>query len=881
MTNDIIKIIAYQKENLDTHPSINHIKEIFPTLWWKIEEILKNKWITKNKSFSFSWINNIKNNFDIKFFEEERKVLINTLEYLSEILWWKKPIIFISDWCFTNDLFIRELKEILANDYDKFVKEVNISYENESKNNHIWNYLYENSILILWWSYTNLSDIPNELLKWELVKFIKEVHNNRINSKLIWICWWHQFISHIIWLDEMFSEKIITTYIWEAQFWVMPWKLTTNINNFPFTYRNALNSITNNWQNKIIPTVLTRTWHVDLDFLRSYRLLSQSLIPLVVDPITWSNRICWSKNSQYLWVQDHFEINPKKDIDILYSNISELISSLKNIYWENIKYILENIEMQKWFNSELAKPFYTSALSSFACSILAKHRYKKENNIWNFWINKSSKSSNITETKLKKIISKENFGDEYIDESEKFYEKLDKIWILKMVSYLDRSVSRWIEQSSDILWLDLIKLIQLHKIFIEKIRKNKGNYVFRDLWAWRWKLIDDIKDNFNLWNTKDNSKTNLEVISTWVSNFAYFNIYEWIIKINEFRDIPRNILKIFVEELLNNYNKLKEWNEKEKFIKALQKIKKLSKNSYKICTMFSESTTYRFNDKSENLSQQEIVFLNNNYNRIEELINYLENNFYSLIVGAYDKMIFADFNSLYIENKEIKWVDFQTAIRSTCHIDSNDLVWVLNNYIEYFAKPWSIFIDNWVVRSDSWVPRIKEFLDLEKNNKDIKVTFIYDKNTSYITWAIINKTPYIDINNIRENLKKWYLLLSTDEIENCSFFKIERFFRELIIFTFKDLKFSHDKNNQIIKILKKLSYSMYTKNPIEIKKLIIEEINILISEINQEYDKSYAYINEEIFELYLQNVDKNIIDFFKNWKIIVPHWFNQNFERNN
>lgn len=866
--NDIINIIGYPEKNISEHPSKKNLLWIYPTLWWEIDRILKNKKIYKNKSFSMSDCPK-NSNFDLKNFRNDKKSLIKVLDKLSELLWDKKPIVFLSDWCFTNDLFIRELWEVLEDDYNKYVEEVEISYTDKSKNNHISNYLYENSILILWWSLTNLEDVPQELYDSELVNFIVDVHKNKINSKLIWICWWHQFISHIIWLDEIISEKITTTYIWEAQFWVMPSKLITNINSVPFAYRWALNAITNNWKNLIVSATLTRTWHVDLNFLKSYRLQSQSLFPLLIDPITKSSRICWSKNSQYFWVQDHYEVK-SKDNDILHENINNLLKGLINTYWNNVKNILSNIEKQRKFNNELWKPLYTSILLSFSNSIIAKDKHNKNN------INEKDADTwkNISNQKLKSIISKENFWDEKISNIN-FLKRLDEKGILKLVTYLDWSISRWSEEVSNILWFDLLKLMKIHKKFLKDFRINTWNYIYRDLWAGRWKLVDDIENKIGL-SIEDNES----MVAYWVSDYAYFNIYEWLINLNQFKDVPKNVFKIFVEELITYYKKQNTWSEEEKIIKSLESIK-LKAKYFKICSMFSEWKTYRFNDQQKELSNEDKKFIKYNKDRINDLKEYIKENFYDLVNWIYDKMIFSDFNSLYINDKNIKTVDFQTAIRATCHIDENNISELAQNYVDHYANIWSIFVDNWIIRSDSWVPRIKEFIDLEKNNKEIKVIFIYDTKTSYVTSAIVNRVFYLSEEKIKSCLEDWYILLTVDEIDKCSFFKLERFFRELMIFTFKNLQFSHDKNKEIIDFLKELSANMNIKTIEQIKEMMIGKINYLIDDINEKYNKRYSKMNWQIFDKYLENVGQDIIEFFQKWEVNTPSWFNPNFERNN
>lgn len=870
MIDNTINIFGYPIEKIDSHPSISFLWNDYPTLTQMVKNSLLKREIYKDKKYNCCELpKNI--DFDLELYNKNLLLLKDQLEQLINISWWKKPIIFVSDWCFTNELFIRELWEILWYDYDKFVNEVSISYNDNSLNNHLNNFMYENSIIIIWWSYTNIEEINPDVLNWDFLNFIKKILYNKINSKVIWICWWYQLVSHIIWLNEVDSEKIMTTYLWEAQFWTMPWKLAININNIPYVYRNALYSITKNWDNQYINSVLTRTWHIVDNLIWSFKLLPQSLFPIVIDPITWSNRIWWSTNWQFFWVQDHFEINPATDTDLVLLNLLPFIQKLTDIYWKKINNILNNFEIQRNISNITWRPMYAWILSWFANSIIQKYHFFSNESKQEYW----KKHYSLSWENLESIILEENFWEsKNILSSGSFFERLDNHWILKILPILDWSISRGVDEVSEILWIDLISFIKNHKSFLEYNSINTWNYVIRDLWAWKWELINEIQTSNNL---------KLNTIIYWISDYAYFNIYEWLILLNNSgklsKFIPENIIKIFVEELIEIYKWIWDGNEKGKIIQTLSKIR-LKATKFKICTMFSKNKTYKFNDNEDSLTQNEIQFLENNSEIIDELKEYIKNNFYELVIWDYSKIIFWNFNSSYILNKIIKQVDLLIAIRSTSHIDSSSLLTVWKNFIDIFAKPWSIFIENWIIRSDSWVPRINEIIQLWKNNNLIRILFIYDNKTSYITWAIINKFPFFPMNQIP--IDDNHILLSPEEIEECSFFKLERLFRELLIFTFKDLKYNHDKNKQIMHFLKFLSNEISLNNNCNIKELIINEINRLIDEINEEYNKQYLKMDINIFNLYLNKLwDKKVIELVNQWIFVNPIWFNKNFERNN
>lgn len=849
-----IHVFPYPGDRIDEHPSLNYLfNHYLPTIESKVRDVLSVKIKRINPYFLEQdlpqniWIDN-------KELENNKYLIRNNLAILSEILWDKKPIVLLTDWCFTNDLLIKELHEILENEYEKYVDIVDISYTDESKNINISDKLYENSITILWWSYCDLEDVPDSIFEWDLAKHIKNVHNNKINSKMLWICWWMQLISSIIWYDEKDSARIKTTYKWPLQVWWMIWQLTTDTRNIAYNYRSIVNSITNNWKNSFITIPLTRTGHVDYNFLDSYQLNSNSIHTFITDPITWSPLVSGTYNWNITLVQWHLEVDYNRDKNIYESEINSLINIFWNTYGTNVENILLNTWWKKYVS--LAQSFYSSVLLSQTNSIIDKINY--------FSNNKNEKKytydENITQNSINEIILWLNFNDNSYLKDKSLIENLDEQWVLRLSTFFDWKINRWIIDASEILWLDLEKLIKKHKSSLN------WNYIFRDWWAWNGKLIEEITNK-------------LEIKWYGVSDFAYFDIYESIINLLDFWDIPKNILKIFVQELIENYNKLDKGKINEKIKKSIESIQ-MKSQSYKLSSMFSEKT-YRFNWLEKELSDDEKEYLEKNSNRIEKLKKYIIENFYDIIIWNFDNSIFSDFNSFYIPNSPIKQTDFQVAIRSTCHVDWKDLEKVIQDYANISAKPGSIYIDNWVVRSDSWVARIKEYKDLEKNNKDIKVYFVYDSKTSYVTSAIILKEPFYDRKNIESNLKEWYILLSTNEIDECDFFKVERFFRELMVFVFENFKFNHVKNKEIVSFLKELSEQMWVLSLNDIKDLIISKINTFILDINMEFWEKYTIINSEHFDFYISKSNDDIKSFFERWNINNPKWFNKAFERKN
>ncbi|MDD2871519.1 MAG: hypothetical protein PHS49_06020 [Candidatus Gracilibacteria bacterium] len=849
-----IHVFPYPGDRIDEHPSLNYLfKHYLPTIESKVRDVLS----VKTKRINPYYLEqDLPQNTGVEHIELQKNKLLlkNNLSKLSEILGDKKPIVLLTDGCFTNDLLVVELQEILGDDFDKYVDIVDVSYTDDSKNYNVGKKLYGNSITIVGGSYSDLEDVDDSIFEGDLAKYIKNVHNDKINSKLLGICWGKQLITSIVGFDEMDSARIKTTYKGPLQVGGMIGKLKTDTRNIPYNYRGIVNSITNNGKNRFITMPLTRTGHVDYNFLNSLQLNSNSLLTFLEDPITGSPLLTGTSNGNMTLVQGHLEIDYNRDRDIYEQEINGLVTTFSNTYGKNVENILLNNGGNKYVS--LGQSFYSAVLLSQTNSIIDKYEYflKKSKDEVIF------SDINISQENINKQILDLNFKKNTYINNKSLTENLDNQGFLRMSTFYDWKVNRGLLEASEILGIDLENIIKEHK--------SEGNnaYIFRDWGAGNGKLLDEITKNLN-------------IKGYGVSDFAYFDMYELLIKLPDFADIPRDILKIFVQELIENYKKIQSGTVNEK-IKESMELVEMKSDSFKVSSMFSDKT-FRFNDKEKILSIEDKEYLKENKERLEELKNYLKENFYSKVIGNFESMIFSDFNGLYIPNSAIKQVDFQVAIRSTCHVDGKDLEKILQDYVSISAKPGSIFFDNGLVRSDSGVSRIKEYKDLEKNNKDVKVYYIYDSNTSYITSAVILKAPFYDKNNIIKNLSEGYVLLDTQEIDQCDFFKIERFFRELMVFIFEDLKYNHNKNKEIVLFLKELSEHMGEFHINDIKDIIIFKINELITVINQEYSENYSLIDSVHFDFYLSKANEDIKQLFRNGEINMPEWFNKKFERKN
>ena len=871
----------------EENPSVDYIlKNYLWPLKLKVEEILKIKsWFVKKEFYRTDLPNN-SNILPLSEIKELRNSLMDNLEKMYEILDWKKPIVFIADSCFTNKLLIKQLFSILFEDFDRFVDIVEIDYENPEKNKHIEDKLYNNSIIILWWSFSDTYTIPDSMYSWPLFELIKNVSRDtawvEVNNKILWVCFGQQYINNIMWIDRIFSEKILTTYKWVSQFWLMPFEFDKWIRNIPYIYRAISDALTNHWQSKAFTWVLTRTWHVDFNLLNSYTVNSSSVVNIVNDVITWSPIIWGTKNWNILWNQAHLEINLFEDLRIVESETKQLIPFLRKNYWSNVERIIDNTKEVETIRNSMWDIFYISSLKELSHSIIKKYEFvKREQDNQREFIYYPEDVCKNFDNILLRWVNEFNFQQRSINEN--CVRKLDKEWKLKMLTTLDWKVWRWMNEIGKTLWLwDFSWFLSEHKKFINSLflhqyknwiilpKKdhkiwNKLPYVFRDFWAWNWELVKEI-DQIN-W-----------VSWYWVWDYAYFDIFDWIKKHNEFKDIPINVIKILVQELFDNFNHDPDKTHPELISEALDKVN-FTTEIISDSSMFSDKTDM-FNDSSKKLSKSDKDFIRHNKNRLIEIKDFIKNNFYELVDWYFLKLMVSDFWSLYIKNKYLKQADFQTAIRSTSHVDWWVLEQLLYQYVKFYSKPWSIYFDNWVVRSYSSVPRIREYIELEQKFDNIKIYFTYDTKTNYISSAVIIKEPYIDIKILEKHLDENVILLRSNELYENSFFRIERFYRELIILSFKDYKVFYNKNKEIIWFLKELSSKIKDMTMEEIKYAILIWINSLINSVNRDFWEKYLGLTINDLDFYISKVDPTIKKIFE-WDIIIQDWFNTDFNRNN
>jgi len=868
--NKIITLPYLWKENA----SVDYIlRKFLPPLRNRVESILAHKSTNHVETFLFKELPNNDNILNIDELSFKKTKLIENLKLINEILNWKKPIVVIADSCFTNKLLINQLKTILGIYFEFLVEIVNIDYEDSSKNEHISDYLYNNSIVILGGSYSDTYTISDDFYKWDLFNFIKKVSSDNVsvdtNNKIIGVCFWQQYINNIMWIERIHTEKIATTIKGVAQFWFMPFQAEENLTGMPYIYKDLYNSLTNYWKNKQITSVLTRTWHVDFNLLNSFTINSSSYVKIFNDIMTWSPIIWGTKNWNILWTQAHFEIDLIGDTWLLWYELEKILPLLKEWYWEDVSKILDNIHYNHHIKHSLWEIFYISSLYTLSESLLKKYEYHSDKNmIWpRLYKTKETELIKNVNTKIQQIITLANHNIWY----EQNVDSIDNLRLLdegnklRLLTMLDWKVDRWMEDiSKSTGFRNLSDFIDIHKKYINWLPRNyqlewQSYYIHRDLWAWNWNFVREI-------DKKD------EVYSYWVWDFAYFDLYSWLRKLN--LDIPDEVLKILVQEILQNIEIDQTKTYKEMVTIALDKVN-FSTTKISDSSMFSD-ITHMYDDQYHNISTEMLLYISQNKEKLHEIKENIKNNFYQLIDWYFNKVLISDFNSLYIKDEIIKTVDFQTAIRSTSHVDGIQLSKILYDYIMYSAKHWSIFIDDWVVRSYSKVPRITEYLYIQNLFPNIKIYFVYDLKKQHINSAVILKEPFVDKSIIEWQLLENNILLDIQDVANNTFFKLEKFYRDLITSTFKTYSVFSDIDQDINQFLKYVIKNIKTLKKDDIKNFILRWINSLIFKVNKNIineKERYQPLPMPYLWIYIKENAPEIEDIL-NWNINIPEWFN-------
>lgn len=908
--NENLKLIPLSKRFSTENPSLHCRKllDLLPT----IADLLKKCIIEFNeKDFPVikktelsdnSWI---PTKHVIKKWQESLIQVLKEINLLLNIFPegdFKYPIQLVVDKCYTNHCIHIMLMKMFWPLARFFVETIYIDRNKPIDENYIKQKIHPNSIIIIWWSYEDPYALPIDFYKSYLVTYLKKVlsefGNWETNNRLIWICFWQQLMSILFWHTIIEDERVITTIKWPAQFSPSICKLLPNSNR-SWIYRKATYWIKWNW-NKYITMPFTRTWFVDFDVLR--RWWKDPIIPLVQDLMTDWIVWWWTPNWKALWFQFHPELTLTSEsiVKMIVDELRACEWAFTETYFEgeyNIESMIENYNLiidweniiKRW---DIWESFYTFALLAFARDILnnlkKQRKNKSSNNEQNSEINYETIMKSILnqvhrEINRQMIYNRHNRVTKSTKENRlplDTIENLDKAWLLKLPPRPDWKVSRWNKEVSDTLWLvDLKQLIRNHKSRIESNNLGKWFYTFRDRGAWDWTLLKALYNELK----KEN------IIFYWVWDYIYWDLFSFLKK--EFPD-PKldEIIKIIIQKTMGIVNYKSHETLFEDFNAALNKIEINENDTIRKTSYTSEWKTLMFDDKEWSpLSDWTKEYIkNNNWEIMWNIRNFFgeKKNFYKMFQWYFERIIPANFAWFSIEDEKISLVDFQIAIRSTSHVNSNELKAIIDSYVNDSAKPWSIYLENWVHRSYTYSPRIKELYDIEKKyNWVIKIYLILDYNSNYFTWAIILNAPFYELENIKKEFKEWYKIIDVNDAYKSFFFRFERFLRTFIITNFKNFDIFRDFNYQIMDIIY-FSYNLFKTDPDklkverEIKKKIILLINFLVKKFNEKNNTIYNCINLEDFENYTSPEWDRVSDLVRFLDKSDEKWINPDCKRN-
>lgn len=809
----------------------------------------------KEELYDNSWI------IDDTEIQKAKQILLQELEELETLTGKTKHILLVVDDCFTNKLLWVTLRRILWKEaFSKYVERVDIDYKKKSDDAYLEEKLSTNhSLIILWWSLSDVYDIDNSHYDWYLAKTIKEVgdnyHQRFLNKRFIWVCFGQQFLANIIWVANKNSSWIIATIKWPAQFSPS----NCSIENLEFVnpiYSQLLKWISNNQNNWAFSSVFTRTGYVNFDLLQSGGKLW--IIPLVKEEKD-SGIVGWgSKNWNILWVQFHPEINLLSNIHTLKKSIKELIPENQNQEW-----YLSNFDIQDIIKRDIWEAFYVYALLWYIRDI--KETYHKISTLFDEVPKKIEVSYDEAVQRLLDTTSRKVWyvltRDKNIQDpacNRWWIDSIDTKWRLLMNHILDWKVNRGIDEISDILWFQ--SLVDLIKKHIES-QKNK-NYIIRDLWAGDGNTIRDLQEHI----------PNKEIIIYGTGDYIYFDLYSCITRKTNFtQKLPDELIILFVEKVITYFKHIDSQSTIQRVKQAISQIEFKKDDKIFRSSMTSKSTSMFECEHQSGLSNEIVSKFEEYLPILEELKEYVTHNFYTLFSSSFQKIYISSFNDLYLSDPVISKIDFQYSIRATSHIGGREYMEVISDYFHNSAKPGSIFLDNWIHQSYTSIPRIKELYDVSLDLVGSQFKFIYDTKTNYFSSVIITKDMHYPDSFFEEFLSKDSRIVSLRDAHKATFFKLEYFIRNFIIANFKNHIVFWDYNTQIIDTLKSIMDQLEKKDTSQISQTILDLINyIAITYVNQW--TRYNPIDMNILNHY--DIDgQKLIDIISK-DVYIPSWMN-------
>ncbi len=773
--------------------------------------------------------------------EELRRDLLNLTEKLYKRNNSNKPIVIVSDWTYL-DLKESLLRDIYGeNNFQKYVKIVKIKYNDswvdlEELDSYFKNNIHANSLIILWWSVSDIveinPDIESSYFFWFLKDLINWTWNISNNNFLLWICYGHQLISHIAWNEVVncgAEFKISTTSIRES---------------LPEFYEKALSWITNNWNNSTFDTVFTRSWKVSSNKADNF-----------VDLMSDQNAF-WNIQETFLSIQFHPEV-PMWNID----NVDRLKKELNQLWVDDsvFDFKTESFEYPKSVDLHFFIPFLNTSLGKIL------DNFDDEDSEYKQYNTSLINTNKMRSLRLSNSFMEEESLDDYkFPQREEYFNFLYENGLLSLNSFFDRKVDRGTSEVSSHLWVDSIT--DLIKDCQDSNVLNDWDPVFmvRDIWAWDWSFLEEAYKE--LWWR--------DILLSWVWDKIYIDLYKWIKNSRFAWEIPDEVIKIFVKKFIQTKEEM-EVNHWEKNIKnilsdILENIHISSSDVYFQDTMFSDSTKMYSYDWWVSMSNESAEFVKSKewIKKISELKTSLLNDFLWFIRWYFERIFISDFNSYFDTFSEVKFkfspdlekTHFNVSVRWTSHLDNENYFDFVSKLIRFWLKEWAIFIDDWILRSYSFENRLMELYNLKElfsDSVDIKIVL---SDAWELISTIIQKKPLLPDIDISNYLSEWNKLVDIKEIYNYPNLIVDYYVRNLT-------------SSFIFSVFWNYSIDSFT----EFNQLIDYIIHIIILDIknwnSSNIDSYMEYLLWYIWNKYLSDIKRNrSLQQFENLK----NWLSEN-----
>ncbi len=859
--------IHYWKVDSFTNPINNrHYQEILwlnPTLSEEIRRIVIETLFREMKIIKKTDLDNNNNLIWESSIEFAKREIIKLLEELEKLTWEPKHIHIIADKCFTNYRLKLLIRKILWKEkFKRYVNNVDINYSSSTSSKTLENALDINhSIFILWWSLSDTYDIKDYHYNSTLSEQIKIAADDYapkfMNKRFLWVCFWQQYIANLIWIANRDSSWIVATVKWPNQFWPSNCKILDAWYENE-TLADAMVWLSNFWRNKTFTWIFTRSWYVDFNLLKTDNPLP--VTPLIIDEMSDSIVWWWSKNWKIIWIQFHPEISIIENKNTLRKELKRIIPNISHEKYEDELY-MDNFELDWKISRDIWESFYVFAILSLLKDIKRQH-----STIWQFLDQEEEEDKKNNDYLIKRlqqttsmrvwvIMSKDTKESDWI-------EAIDKKWRLHINDQLDWKVNRWTNEISEILWVkSIVDMVDEHSNI-----SNSNNYIIRDLWAWDWNSIYELRKKLK----------NKDVLAYWTWDYIYFDIFSAVKKTHIWKNLPHELLVLFTEKLVFKYREKIIWTPLEKLKVSLDEIE-FNKDDKILDSSMTHERTKMFENEDEKSLSTDIINNFNNYSKeLDNLRIYMKENLFKYFPSIFKNIYISKFNDLEIEDKILKRVDFQYAIRSTSHISWREYMKLISEYFFNHSKPWSIYLDNWIHQSYTSIPRIKELYEVYMDLLWIEINLIYDQKTNYFTSAVISN-EFEDIDSfINKHIKEWYMLVWLKDAYRSTYFKLEYFIRNFIISNFKNRNVFWTYNKIIIEVLKNILVKLNEWDKKAVPEMILELINHIATNFNYWWVK-YNTINMEVLNAY--NLDWDRIYDIISKDIFTPSWLNINAKR--